>query len=658
VTTRPLPADPDPHAQARELLTGCDITVASAFTEQQLRELTEASDSRLVQAARSAPEGEVIQYLAGAPELLSRYENAPAPAKALIHAAMDVRRLGMGLPIPLNFLEQAAPAYLTEREWNSLPSDWLSEALEYVRRPCKGVLGPLYPSRSRPHTGNGIGTSPAYRLADYLDQHSRRTRHAVIPQSDFWAACETVTDSGELRELGCSAQRRGLLRQAARMWRRAAKGGDTKAAADLIRELRGIFPDAQNPQWQVAEHVAFGDAWIVVELMHQLQQAGASQQLKVLVGRDPAAHVRIDNLEGVIHLLGMLRHIGAYGQAAALADRVAAEAVFDNPLQVAKLFSELRSAGLHDQLVLLARGPAANVILDHPQYAPDTIAALWMAGAQDQAITLADRITEHLAVPDPLRDRLICIGWQWEQVAVLLLRDILTHKPAVECGAVTGLSDALRIAGVSETVCALAADQSPVHVSLDSTAKVMVLVYPARSESDAYGPFMRIVRTRNLPPTDFGSEEEGPSPLEPDFAGHISFDDARNASAWLDTLAAEGAQEQIAVLLARDRTEKAPTDDPSAVGPLLNALYEAAVQEHVRTMTRSAEGRVRSRLGHLLEALRRFGAADQSAALMNRLPAEGRFDLFIMETNDPHAYRFGRNRDGTPATPWSWDDLD
>jgi hypothetical protein len=33
------------------------------------------------------------------------------------------------------------------------PDDWLPKALEYVRRSCKGVLGPLSLIRPRPHTG-------------------------------------------------------------------------------------------------------------------------------------------------------------------------------------------------------------------------------------------------------------------------------------------------------------------------------------------------------------------------------------------------------------------------------------------------------------------------------------------------------------------------
>jgi hypothetical protein len=47
--------------------------VPAAFTPAQMSQLTQAADARLVLAARSAPDGAVIQFLAGAPELLARY---------------------------------------------------------------------------------------------------------------------------------------------------------------------------------------------------------------------------------------------------------------------------------------------------------------------------------------------------------------------------------------------------------------------------------------------------------------------------------------------------------------------------------------------------------------------------------------------------------
>ena len=71
-------------------------------------------------AARSARDGQVIQFPAGAPELLARYRHAPPAAAALIGTAMDARRLGMGAGLPQAFLEAAAPGYLTTRFSSSI----------------------------------------------------------------------------------------------------------------------------------------------------------------------------------------------------------------------------------------------------------------------------------------------------------------------------------------------------------------------------------------------------------------------------------------------------------------------------------------------------------------------------------------------------------
>jgi len=177
LTGRPA-ADEDRHVQARELLAGHDITVPAAFTPAQMSQLTQASDVRMALAARSAPAGEVIQFLAGAPELLARYCNAPPAAAALIDAAMDARRLGMGAGLPQAFLEAAAPGYLTDDQWDGLGEDWLEQALAYTAVPCRGARGPLTRIRPRParnaarNRGNqpasmAAAEGPLYRLADY-----------------------------------------------------------------------------------------------------------------------------------------------------------------------------------------------------------------------------------------------------------------------------------------------------------------------------------------------------------------------------------------------------------------------------------------------------------------------------------------------------------
>ena len=160
LTTRPQIGEPDTHAQARELLAGRDITVPSAFSAPQLQRLGEMGDVRLAQAAKRAPDGQVTQFLAGAPELLARYRNAPPAPAALICAAMDARRLGHRPALPHAFLHAAAPGYLTDSDWDALPNDWLEQALAYTGAPAKGAGGPLTRIRPRPARTAGPPLAP------------------------------------------------------------------------------------------------------------------------------------------------------------------------------------------------------------------------------------------------------------------------------------------------------------------------------------------------------------------------------------------------------------------------------------------------------------------------------------------------------------------
>ena len=206
LTARPDGGE-DRHAQTRELLDGHDIPVPATFTPAQMDQLTQTADVRMVLAARSAPDGEVIQFLAGAPELLTRYRNAPPAAAALIRAAMDARRLGMGIALPQAFLEAAVPGYLADAEWDALGEDWLGQARAYAAIPCKGARGPLTPIRPRSaraaarHGGDQPARTavagPQYRLADYLDQHGRVHRAGQIPPAEFWSAAAAHVSPGD-----------------------------------------------------------------------------------------------------------------------------------------------------------------------------------------------------------------------------------------------------------------------------------------------------------------------------------------------------------------------------------------------------------------------------------------------------------------------------
>lgn len=60
----------------------------------------------------------------------------------------------------------------------------------------------------------------------------------------------------------------------------------------------------------------------------------------------------------------------------------------------------------------------------------------------------------------------------------------------------------------------------------------------------------------------------------------------------------------------------------------------------------------------LLGRLREAGAAKQAAALAERLPGAGLFELFRKQEGRQDQFRFGREADGSPAGRWGWEDLD
>ena len=92
------------------------ITVSDSFEGGDLAAIRAAAgqDPRLDLALRQASQGRIIQYLAGAPVLLKRYETVPAEAKALIDVAIDARRLGHANRLPERLLLDAAVGYIDD----------------------------------------------------------------------------------------------------------------------------------------------------------------------------------------------------------------------------------------------------------------------------------------------------------------------------------------------------------------------------------------------------------------------------------------------------------------------------------------------------------------------------------------------------------------
>ena len=520
----------DLHAHARELLAGRDITVPAAFTAEQVAGLAGAGDARLVLAGRSAADGQVVQFLAGAPELEARYRNAPPAARAMIEAAMDARRLGVGIGLPQAFLEHAADGYLTDDEWDGLREDWLEQALAYTARSCKGARGPLTRIRPRPGppalrprdpAGQPDGPSgPGYRLADWLDQHGRARRAGLIPPAQFWAAAAAYTLPGDQAALGDAAAARGLYRAAAQLHKNAAACGDPRAAAWLAQPPPCLRADPRPTHWAAAR-ASLDDPHGVAVLLDGLRKAGAGEQVAALAAR-AAAHASLDDPGLVSVLLDGLRKAGAGEQVAALAARAAAHASLDDLFGVAVLLDGLRKAGAEQQVAALAARAAAHASLDDPGLVSVLLRGLRGAGAEQQAAVLAARATAHVAIDDP--------------------------------GGVAWLLDGLRAAGAGEQVAALAA-RAAAHASLDDPGGVAGLLDGLRAA---------------------GAEQQAAA-LAARAAAHAPLDDPRGVGVLLDGLRAAGAEQQAAALLARDPAAHAPLDDLRGVAVLMDRLRKAGM---------------------------------------------------------------------------------
>jgi uncharacterized protein (DUF736 family) len=267
-----------------------------------------------------------------------------------------------------------------------------------------------------------------YQIADYLDQHGRRTRQDQLGPASLWDALAThAATSSDLTRLGQAARNRGLYRHAAALWTTATARGSMEAATQLIIHLHEVSP-ADTPrgaQW-AASHVSLDDPLAVAGLLAALWEAGDSDAARTLADRAAshasldtpgivarvlvslrwtgdsdaartlanraASHASLDNPGVVTGLLAALREAGDSDAARTLADRAARTASLDDPWAVAGLLAELREAGDGDATqTMLARDPAGHVSLDDPEAVARLLAELRKAGHGDAAQTLATR---------------------------------------------------------------------------------------------------------------------------------------------------------------------------------------------------------------------------------------------------------------------------
>ncbi|MFJ6759432.1 tetratricopeptide repeat protein [Streptomyces sp. NPDC091273] len=273
---------PREYPQAWDVLAGQTVDVPDAFDAAAMETLMRLaeSDTVLAGALGRARNGQVAQYLAGAPVLLERFRNASAPARAVLEAAMDYVRLGVGPHLPTACLAQAAEGYLSEAEREDAPGNWFAEALAEATTPIAPTGADHAPLRvSTPCTADGHAPAmssggPFLRLASSLGQHAGITRRALCPPAPFWqAAADHLTDPEHLGTLARASLERHRLSWAERLAQKAAHWGETGALHQLAeaQERAGDDKDAERLFRQAADH---DDTWALIRLAWLREEAG------------------------------------------------------------------------------------------------------------------------------------------------------------------------------------------------------------------------------------------------------------------------------------------------------------------------------------------------------------------------------------------------
>ena len=246
LNARPTPKESSDGAGAisKLLKNAALVEVPETFTDADLTTAQNSKDARLRKAYATASEishpghghghgRKITQVLAGGTQLANRLhpppDNAPPDkfspaARAVLHAAGDLRRIGMTNPIPRWAIEGAAPGYLQPPTTRPAHT-WLPAALAETTRDAttddattgnrsldihtKGVPA-LTPNWTTTPDGQDI---EAYDLHDYLYQDHLNHHRASPTQPQLW---DTLTNHhhhhlDDPRLIAYAAERRGLL---------------------------------------------------------------------------------------------------------------------------------------------------------------------------------------------------------------------------------------------------------------------------------------------------------------------------------------------------------------------------------------------------------------------------------------------------------------
>ena len=689
----------DPAAAAGRLLAALDVLagddlnshdpayggvvdVPDRFTPEEMAAAAEAGDPALAAAVAAAgPDGQVIGHLAGARELLARYDGPGADpyGRAVITAAMDAARLGHAGPLPAGLLRDAAVGYLAGQPH---PAAGWDAALAWA-------TGSGWALRPVP-SDDGSGRA-GYQVAGYLDQHGRRTRGDQLGPASLWDALTArATRPSDLDRLARAAQDRGLYRHATALWTAAAAGGRTGAdapgRADIAGRLvahvsaHGDPGDVAPAAGWAAGQARLDEPWDLARLVEALHAARAGDAIGVLLARDLVGRVGLRHQWDVAELFRVLRDADAAAAARALVVRVAGQVGLDSSAYLAWLLRALQETGAAEALHALATRVAADADAEATQDVARLLQALHAAGETEAVRTLAARAVEAVEVEEPddvagLLTALRAVAAN-DQARNLLARDPGRRASLEYSAGVADLADALHASGAADALRSLAS-RAAAQVSLEDgeyTARLL-RVLRAAGENDAVQVLLARdpVGQSQLYPPDVAElltalHAAGATAAlralaarvaeldnyylidEPELAralraagatdvlvvlaarvvAEVGVDDLEFVAELLRVLRDTGSAEAVQVLLDRDPARHVGLDDPWEVAEFLDTLRQAGAADAVRTLAERAVPGVPvddpGSVARLIQVLRKIGLDEPARMLASRAAGGARLE--------------------------------
>ena len=367
------------YPEAMDILTDRRIneTRLNAFsdTERTIAARLAARDPRLATAVADR-DYNVTEALAGCRELVGRYQRATAAQLAILHAAIDARRVGIQAPLTEQLLCAVARGYL-----NTVLSDdtWFAPAMRELAshgRPQDKTSAPLIPIAS-PDRRTVLG----HTVTDYLLQRlTRQRRTEPLPTLTWQALTEHTHNTEDLTRLAQHAANRMLYTHAISIYQRLANLGDTAATyrlADLKAE-QGSAEEAIEILRPLAEADDRSAALRMAELLIGL---GRTDEVRARAGAGDvgAAYWLVKLLteqgsaEGAIEILRPLADAHDLWATTQLFDLLAKQG---RAKEVTQTRRRLADEGSHTATILL--------VIDH-------LATLLMEGYAEEAIDILRR---------------------------------------------------------------------------------------------------------------------------------------------------------------------------------------------------------------------------------------------------------------------------